>query len=106
MILSDINDIIFSWIMVSPKGLVMDISSINILASFVSIVGVVFAYLSFLKEKLKSAEDFGQLKQKVVTLEEQSKINENRFQTIEKKLDNIQVTLTRIDTSVANLLKD
>ncbi len=84
----------------------MDISSINILASFVSIVGVVFAYLSFLKEKLKSAEDLGQLKQKVVTLEEQSKINENRFQTIEKKLDNIQVTLTRIDTSVANLLKD
>jgi hypothetical protein len=67
---------------------------------------VVFAYLSFLKEKLKSAEDLGQLKQKVVTLEEQSKINENRFQTIEKKLDNIQVTLTRIDTSVANLLKD
>jgi len=84
----------------------MDISSINALASFVSIAGVIFAYLSFLKEKLKSAEDLGQLKQKVVTLEEQSKINENRFQTIEKKLDNIQVTLTRIDTSVANLLKD
>ena len=84
----------------------MDISSINALASLVSIAGVVFAYLSFLKEKLKSAEDLGQLKQKVVTLEEQSRVNENRFQTIEKKLDNIQVTLTRIDTSVKNLLKD
>tara|TARA_R100000655_G_scaffold108830_2_gene161664 strand:- start:792 stop:1070 length:279 start_codon:yes stop_codon:yes gene_type:complete len=92
--------------LVSPKDLIMDISSINALASFVSIAGVVFAYLSFLKEKLKSAEDLGQLKQKVVTLEEQSKVNENRFQTIEKKLDNIQVTLTRIDTSVKNLLKD
>lgn len=84
----------------------MDVSSANTIASLVSIAGVIFAYLSFLKEKLKSAEDLGQLKQKVVTLEEQSKINENRFQTIEKKLDNIQVTLTRIDTSVANLLKD
>ena len=84
----------------------MDINSINALASFVSIAGVGFAYLSFLKEKLKSAEDLGQLKQKVVTLEEQSRVNENRFQTIEKKLDNIQVTLTRIDTSVKNLLKD
>ena len=84
----------------------MDLSSLNAVASRVSIAGVVFAYLSFLKEKLKSAEDLGQLKQKVVTLEEQSKVNENRFQTIEKKLDNIQVTLTRIDTSVANLLKD
>tara|TARA_Y100001973_G_scaffold23636_1_gene35351 strand:+ start:536 stop:790 length:255 start_codon:yes stop_codon:yes gene_type:complete len=84
----------------------MEMSAINTFASLVSIVGVVFAYLSFLKEKLKSAEEFGQLKQKVVTLEEQSKVNENRFQTIEKKLDNIQVTLTRIDTSVANLLKD
>jgi len=84
----------------------MDVSSVNTIASLVSIVGVVFAYLSFLKEKLKSAEDLGQLKQKVVTLEEQSKVNENRFQTIEKKLDNIQVTLTRIDTSVKNLLKD
>tara|TARA_R100001015_G_C4599820_1_gene154828 strand:- start:66 stop:344 length:279 start_codon:yes stop_codon:yes gene_type:complete len=92
--------------LVSPRNLIMDISSINALASFVSIAGVVFAYLSFLKEKLKSAEDLGQLKQKVVTLEEQSKVNENRFQTIEKKLDNIQVTLTRIDTSVKNLLKD
>ncbi len=84
----------------------MDISSVNAIASLFSIVGVGFAYLSFLKEKLKSAEDFGQLKQKVITLEEQSRINENRFQTIEKKLDNIQVTLTRIDTSVKNLLKD
>ena len=84
----------------------MDVSSVNTIASLVSIVGVVFAYLSFLKEKLKSAEDLGQLKQKVVTLEEQSKVNENRFQPIEKKLDNIQVTLTRIDTSVKNLLKD
>ena len=60
----------------------MDMSAINTFASLVSIVGVVFAYLSFLKEKLKSAEEFGQLKQKVVTLEEQSKVNENRFQTI------------------------
>ena len=84
----------------------MDISSVNANASLFSILGVGFAYLSFLKEKLKSAEDFGQLKQKVITLEEQSRINENRFQTIEKKLDNIQVTLTRIDTSVKNLLKD
>ena len=84
----------------------MDISSVNDIASLFSILGVGFAYLSFLKEKLKSAEDFGQLKQKVITLEEQSRINENRFQTIEKKLDNIQVTLTRIDTSVKNLLKD
>ena len=84
----------------------MDISSVNAIASLFSIFGVCFAYLSFLKEKLKSAEDFGQLKQKVITLEEQSRINENRFQTIEKKLDSIQVTLTRIDTSVKNLLKD
>jgi len=84
----------------------MDVNSVNTIASLVSIVGVVFAYLSFLKEKLKSAEDLGQLKQKVINLEEQSKVNENRFQTIEKKLDNIQVTLTRIDTSVKNLLKD
>ena len=84
----------------------MDISSVNAIASLFSILVVGFAYLSFLKEKLKSAEDFGQLKQKVITLEEQSRINENRFQTIEKKLANIQVTLTRIDTSVKNLLKD
>ena len=80
--------------------------SASTIASFISIAGVVLAYMSFLKDKLKSAEDFGQLKQKVITLEEQSRINENRFQTIEKKLDNIQVTLTRIDTSVKNLLKD
>ena len=76
------------------------------IASLISVITCIFAYMSFLKDKLIRAEEFGQLKQKVITLEEQSRINENRFQTIEKKLDNIQVTLTRIDTSVKNLLKD
>lgn len=78
----------------------------NTIASFVSIAGVVLAYMSFLKDKLKSAEDFGQLKQKVVTLEQQAKLNENRFDRIQEQLDDIKVTLTRIDTSVNNLTKD
>jgi hypothetical protein len=67
---------------------------------------VALAYMSFLKDKLKSAEDFGQLKQKVVTLEQQAKLNENRFDRIQEQLDDIKVTLTRIDTSVKNLTKD
>ena len=62
--------------------------------------------MSFLKDKLKSAEEFGQLKQKVDNLEQQSKLNESRFEKIEEKLDDIKVTLTRIDTSVKNLTKD
>ena len=78
----------------------------NTIASLVSIAGVVLAYMSFLKDKLKSAEDFGQLKQKVVTLEQQAKLNENRFDRIQEQLDDIKVTLTRIDTSVKNLTKD
>ena len=78
----------------------------NTIASLVSIAGVVLAYMSFLKDKLKSAEDFGQLKQKVVTLEQQAKLNENRFDRIQEQLDDIKVTLTRIDTSVNNLTKD
>ena len=66
-------------------------------------IGVVLAYMSFLKDKLKSAEDFGQLKQKVNTLEQQSKLNQSRFDRIQEQLDDIKVTLTRIDTSVNNL---
>jgi wobble nucleotide-excising tRNase len=62
--------------------------------------------MSFLKDKLKSAEEFGQLKQKVDNLEQQSKLNESRFEKIEEKLDDIKVTLARIDTSVKNLTKD
>jgi len=81
----------------------MDMSTI---ASLASIAGVAIAYMSFLKDKLKSAEDFGQLKQKVVTLEQQAKFNENRFDRIQEQLDDIKVTLTRIDTSVKNLTKD
>jgi chaperonin cofactor prefoldin len=73
------------------------------IASLISIAGVVLAYMSFLKDKLKSAEDFGQLKQKVNTLEQQSRSNESRFDKIQEQLDDIKVTLTRIDTSVKNL---
>jgi len=83
----------------------MDMSPSTV-ASLVSIIGVVLAYMSFLKDKLKSAEEFGQLKQKVDNLEQQSKLNESRFEKIEEKLDDIKVTLTRIDTSVKNLTKD
>jgi wobble nucleotide-excising tRNase len=83
----------------------MDMSA-GTIASLVSIAGVVLAYMSFLKDKLKSAEDFGQLKQKVDNLEQQSRVNESRFEKIEEKLDDIKVTLTRIDTSVKNLTKD
>lgn len=77
----------------------------NTVASMASIIGVVFAYFSFMKDKLRSAEEFGKLKQKVLQLEEQARSNENRFQTIENKLDNIQQTLTRVETSVQNLLQ-
>ena len=73
------------------------------ITSLISIAGVVLAYMSFLKDKLKSAEDFGQLKQKVNTLEQQSRSNESRFDKIQEQLDDIKVTLTRIDTSVNNL---
>jgi chaperonin cofactor prefoldin len=59
--------------------------------------------MSFLKDKLKSAEDLGQLKQKVNTLEQQSRSTESRFDKIQEQLDDIKVTLTRIDTSVKNL---
>jgi wobble nucleotide-excising tRNase len=83
----------------------MDMSPSTI-ASLVSIIGVALAYMSFLKDKLKSAEEFGQLKQKVDNLEQQSKLNESRFEKIEEKLDDIKVTLARIDTSVKNLTKD
>ena len=89
----------------SPKGKIMDMSPSTV-ASLVSIIGVVLAYMSFLKDKLKSAEEFGQLKQKVDNLEQQSKLNESRFEKIEEKLDDIKVTLARIDTSVKNLTKD
>ena len=77
--------------------------SASTIASLISIAGVVLAYMSFLKDKLKSAEDFGQLKQKVNTLEQQSKSTESRFDKIQEQLDDIKVTLTRIDTSVKNL---
>jgi len=89
----------------SPKGKIMDMSPSTI-TSLVSIIGVALAYMSFLKDKLKSAEEFGQLKQKVDNLEQQSKLNESRFEKIEEKLDDIKVTLTRIDTSVKALTKD
>jgi chaperonin cofactor prefoldin len=77
--------------------------SASTIASLISIAGVVLAYMSFLKDKLKSAEDFGQLKQKVNTLEQQSRSNESRFDKIQEQLDDIKVTLARIDTSVKNL---
>lgn len=77
--------------------------SASTIASLISIAGVMLAYMSFLKDKLKSAEDFGQLKQKVNTLEQQSRSTESRFDKIQEQLDDIKVTLTRIDTSVKNL---
>ena len=73
----------------------MEISTI---ASLISITGVIFAYLSFMKDKLKSAEDFGKLQQKVKQLETQSNRNETRFQKIEGKLDEIQQSLIRLET--------
>ena len=73
----------------------MEISTIT---SLVSIAGVLFAYLSFMKDKLKSAEEFGRLQQKVNQLETQNDRNEVRFQKIEDKLDEIQQTLTRLET--------
>lgn len=76
-------------------GFIMDINTIT---SLVSIFGVCFAYLSFMKDKLKSAEDFGKLQQKVQQLENQANMNENRFQKIEGKLDEIQQSLTRLET--------
>jgi len=75
------------------------------IASMTSMIAVVFAYFSFMKDKLKSAEEFGKLQQKVLQLEQQARSNENRFQTIENKLDVIQQTLTRVETSVQNLLQ-
>jgi hypothetical protein len=104
------SDLIFyhwydcSVIHFNSKGCVMSIDA-NTMASIASIVGVVFAYFSFMKDKLRSAEEFGKLKQKVLQLEEQARSNEHRFQTIENKLDNIQQTLTRVETSVQNLLQ-
>jgi hypothetical protein len=70
----------------------------NILASVISIVGVIFAYFSFMKDKLSNAEELGKLKQKVTSLQEQARANESRFQTIENKLDLIQQSLTRLET--------
>ncbi len=70
----------------------------NSLASLASIVGVIFAYFSFMKDKLNNAEELGKLKQKVISLEEQARANESRFQTIENKLDLIQQSLTRLET--------
>jgi hypothetical protein len=86
------------------RGCVMSMDA-NMIASMASIIGVVFAYFSFMKDKLRSAEEFGKLQQKVLQLEEQARSNEHRFQTIENKLDNIQQTLTRVETSVQNLLQ-
>jgi hypothetical protein len=77
---------------------------LNTIASLMSVAGVIFAYFSFLREKLNQAEQFGELKQKVRTLENQAQTNENRFQTIESKLDTIQMTLTQVDTSLKNLI--
>jgi hypothetical protein len=70
----------------------------NSLASIASIVGIIFAYFSFMKDKLANAEELGKLKQKVISLEDQAKANESRFQTIENKLDLIQQSLTRLET--------
>ena len=75
----------------------MDMSMI---VSLASIFGVCLAYLSFMKDKLKSAEEFGKLQQKVHQLEQQARSNENRFQKIEDKLDEIQQTLTRLETLI------
>ncbi len=70
----------------------------NILASVISIIGVIFAYFSFMKDKLNNAEELGKLKQKVISLQDQARANESRFQTIENKLDLIQQSLTRLET--------
>jgi len=75
----------------------MDMSMI---VSIASIFGVCLAYLSFMKDKLKGAEEFGKLQQKVHQLEQQARSNENRFQKIEDKLDEIQQTLTRLETLI------
>ena len=48
------------------------------IASMTSMIAVVFAYFSFMKDKLKSAEEFGKLQQKVLQLEQQARSNENR----------------------------
>ncbi len=75
------------------------------IASLISVITCIFAYMSFLKDKLIRAEEFGQLKQKVKHLEDQAQSNEQRFQTIETKLNEIQTTLARVETSVGNLLQ-
>lgn len=70
----------------------------NDIASIASIAAVIFAYFSFMKDKLNNAEELGKLKQKVISLELQAQANESRFQTIENKLDLIQQSLTRLET--------
>jgi Tfp pilus assembly protein PilO len=73
------------------------------IASLISLGGLVLGFFSYMKDKMRSAEAMGQLREKVRSLEESQVANAAKFATIDQKLDKINQCLGRVETLIQTL---
>jgi len=75
------------------------------LASIASIVGVLGIGFSYMRDRLKGAEQLGRLKQQIKTLEGQVLSYDTRFETSSNKMDEVLQKLHKIEAWIHNLEK-
>ena len=80
----------------------MDTTTVASIASIVGVFGIGFSYM---RDRLKGAEELGQLKQKIITLENQVSSYNNRFETSSNKMDKVLQKLHKIEAWIHNLEK-
>ena len=78
----------------------MDTSTMT---SLISIAGLALGFVGYMRDKMKAAEQMGQLREKVRSLEAQQLNNNTKFGQIDEKLDKINQCLSRVEAFIKAL---
>ncbi len=73
------------------------------LTSLISIAGLALGFVGYMRDKMKAAEQMGQLREKVRSLEAQQLNNHAKFAQIDEKLDKINQCLSRVEAFIQAL---
>ena len=73
------------------------------LTSMISIAGLALGFVGYMRDKMRAAEQMGQLREKVRSLEAQQLSNNAKFSLIDEKLDKINQCLSRVEAFINTL---
>lgn len=73
---------------------------------FISILSATIAVATFLIARLKDAEERGALKQRVIDLERRQNLSDAKIDTVLKKLDDIDRSVTELIVEIKHIKKD